>query len=259
MQSVLNLPDSAIAQAAIELSQSTESPSVFNHSVRSYLFGELLAAHEGLRAGADYDSEALFLGCVLHDLGAGSAAPGKERFEVEGADLAAALLTEHGCGRAMVDAVWEAIALHTSFGIADRRGPLCYLVRGGVGVDFGRNADFSTSRPPRRSTRGIRGWRWHARCWTRSWRTRSAAPTRRRPIRCPVMHCANGRPTASPWWNLRRCTAVGASDGLGPGEQPLPQLLTARGHVVAVRTAGQHERGDVGAVAVKPSLGARLW
>lgn len=42
----------------------------------------------------------------------------------------------------MVDAVWEAIALHTSGGIAERRGALCYLVRGGVGVDFGRNADF---------------------------------------------------------------------------------------------------------------------
>jgi hypothetical protein len=142
MQSVPDLIDTAVARAAIQLSQSTESPSVFNHSVRSYLFGELLAAHEGLRPGADYDSEALFLGCVLHDLGAGSAAAGKERFEVEGADLAAALLTEHGYERAMVDAVWEAIALHTSFGIADRRGPLCYLVHGGVGVDFGRNADF---------------------------------------------------------------------------------------------------------------------
>jgi hypothetical protein len=142
MQPVLDLPDTAVAHAAIRLSQSTESTSVFNHSVRSYLFGELLAAHEGIRPGADYDREALFLGCILHDLGAGSAAPGKERFEVEGADLAAALLTEHGCERATVDAVWEAIALHTSFGIADRRGPLCYLVRGGVGVDFGRNADF---------------------------------------------------------------------------------------------------------------------
>jgi hypothetical protein len=142
MQSVLDLPDTAVARAATQLSQSTESPSVFNHSVRSYLFGQLLAEHEGLRAGPDYDSEALFLGCVLHDLGAGSAAAGKERFEIEGADLAAALLTEHGCQRATVDAVWEAIALHTSFGIADRRGPLCHLVHSGVGVDFGRNAEF---------------------------------------------------------------------------------------------------------------------
>lgn len=115
---------------------------MFNHSVRSYLFGELLALHEGLRPGSDYDSETLFLGCVLHDLGAGSAAAGAERFEVEGADLAAALLTEHGCTSGQVDAVWEAIALHTSFGIAARRGPICYLVNGGVGLDFGRNTDF---------------------------------------------------------------------------------------------------------------------
>jgi len=142
MQSVPGLVDTCVARAAIRLSESTESPSVFNHSVRSYLFGELLAAHDGMRPGADYDSEALFLACVLHDLGAGTAAPGKERFEVEGADLAAALLTEHHCERAMVDAVWEAIALHSSPGIAERRGPLCYLVRNGVGVDFGRHAEF---------------------------------------------------------------------------------------------------------------------
>jgi len=142
MQTVPDLVDTAVAQAAIRFAQSTESPSVFNHSVRSYLFGELLAAREGMRPGADYRSEALFLGCVLHDLGVGTAAPGKERFEVEGADLAAALLTEHGCERAVVDAVWEAIALHTNGGIAERRGALCYLVRSGVGVDFGRNADF---------------------------------------------------------------------------------------------------------------------
>lgn len=136
------LIDTPITQAAIRLAQSTESESVFNHSVRSYLFAELLAARDGMHAGDEYDSETLFLGCLLHDLGAGSAAPGKERFEVEGADLAATLLTEHGCDRVVVDAVWEAIALHTSFGIANRRGPVCYLVNGGVGMDFGRDADF---------------------------------------------------------------------------------------------------------------------
>jgi hypothetical protein len=145
MKPVLDLLESGavsgVAQAAIKLAQSTESPAVFNHSVRSYLFAELRAEHEGMRAGTDYDSGTLFLGCVLHDLGAGSDAPGKQRFEVEGADLAAALLTEHGCDRAVVDGVWEAIALHTSFGIVERRGPLCYLVNGGIGMDFGRDAE----------------------------------------------------------------------------------------------------------------------
>ncbi|MCV7408437.1 hypothetical protein AWC05_05275 [Mycobacterium florentinum] len=142
MQVIPTLPDTSVAQAATRLAQSTESPSVFNHSVRSYLFGELVAAHEGIRPGADYDGDALFLACVLHDLGAGSAAPGKERFEVEGADLAAALLTEHGCERRLVDGVWEAIALHTSTGIADRRGALCHLLSSGASMDFGLNAEF---------------------------------------------------------------------------------------------------------------------
>jgi hypothetical protein len=68
VQPVPDLINTAAAQAALRLSSSTESPSVFNHSVRSYLFGELLAAHEGLHPGADYDSEALFLGCVLRRL-----------------------------------------------------------------------------------------------------------------------------------------------------------------------------------------------
>ncbi|RUP03552.1 MAG: HD domain-containing protein [Mycobacterium sp.] len=142
MQSIPALIGSQVACAAIELARSTESDAVFNHSVRSYLFGELLAAHEGLKPGSDFDSETLFLGCVLHDLGAGTAAAGKERFEIEGADLAANLLTEQGCDRAVIDAVWEAIALHSSFGIAQRRGPICYLVNAGVGIDFGRNAAF---------------------------------------------------------------------------------------------------------------------
>ncbi|KQH79687.1 hypothetical protein AO501_20885 [Mycobacterium gordonae] len=146
MQPVPSLLNSEVSCAAIELARSTESESVFNHSVRSYLFGELLAAHEGLKPGSDFDSETLFLGCVLHDLGAGTAAAGKERFEIEGADLAANLLTEQGCERAVIDAVWEAIALHSSFGIAQRRGPICYLVNGGVGIDFGRNADFIDDR-----------------------------------------------------------------------------------------------------------------
>lgn len=146
MQPVPSLLKSEVACAAIQLARSTESESVFNHSVRSYLFGELLAAHEGLKPGSDFDSETLFLGCVLHDLGAGTAAAGKERFEIEGADLAAELLTEQGCERAVIDAVWEAIALHSSFGIAQRRGPICYLVNGGVGIDFGRNADFVDDR-----------------------------------------------------------------------------------------------------------------
>jgi hypothetical protein len=142
VQVVPALLDSDAAKAAIARARDTESAAVFNHSLRSYLFAQMLANHENLFPGTDYDQEAVFFGCVLHDLGAGSAAAGTVRFEVEGADLAATFLTDQGYSAATVDSVWEAIALHTSAGIAERRGTICYLVRGGVGMDFGRHTEF---------------------------------------------------------------------------------------------------------------------
>jgi hypothetical protein len=56
---------------------------------------------------------------------------------VEGADLAASLLTEHGVAAADVDRVWEAIALHSCLGIADRRGLLTRLTHIGIFTDVG--------------------------------------------------------------------------------------------------------------------------
>lgn len=138
------LPITPLAIHAVEYARACEPESVANHSIRSYLFAALLAEHEGLRPSADFDPDLLFVACVLHDLGTSPQAGGTQRFEVDGADLAAAFLTDHGADAADVDLVWEAIALHTSPGIAERRGALAYLTRSGVGVDFGRGAQFVT-------------------------------------------------------------------------------------------------------------------
>ena len=145
MTFTLALPAGRLAQAALAAARDSESSAIFNHSVRSFFFAQLLAAHEGRIADSDYDRELLFAATVMHDLGTGGLAPGRARFEVEGADLAAQLLREHGAAEADVDRVWEAIALHTSPGIAERRGLLCYLTREGVGVDFGRNAEVAAA------------------------------------------------------------------------------------------------------------------
>lgn len=136
----LDLPAGPMAAAALAAARTSESTAVANHSVRSFLFAQLLAAHEGCLGDAAYDRDLLFAATVMHDLGAGGLAPGKVRFEVEGADLAAAVLREHAVPEPDVDRVWEAIVLHTSPGIAERRGLLAYLTRGGVGIDFGRGA-----------------------------------------------------------------------------------------------------------------------
>lgn len=140
MTDILALPTGPLAEKILTTVHSTESPSVAHHSIRSFLFARQLAEHEGCLDDPAYNAELLFAATVLHDLGVGTLAPGRTRFEVEGADLAAELLIGHGVAAPDVDRVWEAIALHTSPGIAERRGLLAYLTREGVGIDFGRNA-----------------------------------------------------------------------------------------------------------------------
>src|SRR6266508_4030039 len=58
-----------------------------------------------------------------------------------GGGVGEAVLREHGVAEADVDRVWEAIALHSSIGLAERRGLLTYLTYKGVFVDVGRLAD----------------------------------------------------------------------------------------------------------------------
>ena len=144
----LDVPAGPLAEAALSVARSSESASVANHSLRSYYFGELLAAHEGCLDDAAYDRDLLFAATVMHDLGAGRLAKGEARFEVEGADLAAAVLREHGVAEPDADRVWEAIALHTSPGIAERRGLLAYLTREGIGIDFGRRWEIVSAWAP---------------------------------------------------------------------------------------------------------------
>ena len=96
MNDMLALPAGPLAEASLSVVTATESKLIAHHSIRSFLYARLLADQEGSRHDAAYDENLLFAACVLHDLGLGTLAPGNARFEVEGADLAASLLTGHG-------------------------------------------------------------------------------------------------------------------------------------------------------------------
>jgi HD domain len=144
MTAVPILPTTPLAIRTVEYLRASETESVANHSLRSYLFAVLLAEHEGLQPSADFDPDLLFFACALHDLGTSPMAGGTQRFEIDGADLAATFLTDNAVDRSGVDLVWEAIALHTSPGIAERRGTLAYLTRRGVGIDFGPGSEIIT-------------------------------------------------------------------------------------------------------------------
>jgi HD domain len=128
------LPDSAVAIAARQLSYDVSPEVVYNHTVRSYLFGRELLAANGLPDG--HDDELLFLACILHDLGVTDHANTDQRFEVDGADAAARFLASHDVDAARIEAAWTAITLHTSVGLAHRFGPIPAAAQLGISTDI---------------------------------------------------------------------------------------------------------------------------
>jgi HD domain len=130
------LPDSGIARAARQFVFDVSPAFVAHHSLRSYLFARELATAKGLQPDVDYDDELVFLSCILHDLGVTEHANGDQRFEVDGADAAARFLSDHGVSETRVTTAWQAIALHTSIGLAHRFGPEQAITQMGIGADI---------------------------------------------------------------------------------------------------------------------------
>ena len=132
----LALPDSDIACAARQFLFNVSPVPVAHHSVRSYLFARELATAKGLHPDVDYDDELVYLSCVLHDLGVTDYANGDQRFEVDGADAAVRFLCGEGVQEARVTTVWQAIALHTSIGLAHRFGAVHAVAQMGIAADI---------------------------------------------------------------------------------------------------------------------------
>ena len=127
----VRLPDSALALKAVDLVFRVSPAVVRTHVVRTFVFGSLVGKAQGSR----YDDELFFLGAVLHDLGLTAEFRASERFEVVGADAADAFLKAEGVSPERREIIWDAIALHTSVGIASRKRPEIALVHIGAGVD----------------------------------------------------------------------------------------------------------------------------
>lgn len=132
----IRIPRSEVAQKAAAFAQSASSPTLFNHVMRTYLYGCVLFDQRGV----SYDRELVFVAAVLHDLGLVEAyQTPSERFEVDGADAARRFLREQRMPAARVEVVWDAIALHTNAGIAKRKRPEIAMVSVGSGLDFAGN------------------------------------------------------------------------------------------------------------------------
>jgi HD superfamily phosphodiesterase len=133
------IPDSAIAREATQLLRDTGSDLLFQHSMRVYLWGALIAKRKDLT----FDPELLYAGAMFHDLGLTEGFHGSSlRFEVDGANAARDFLRSHGIPEADVHKVWTSIALHTTPGIPEFLHPEAALLHIAAGMDVaGRSYD----------------------------------------------------------------------------------------------------------------------
>jgi hypothetical protein len=136
----VRLVDSKIAREATELSRTVSPPYLFNHAVRTFLFGALV----GRARGQSFDEELFYLACILHDLGLTERFEGDLPFEIQGAESAQHFLEEHAYAKEKAGIVWDGIAMHASI-IGHYKQPEIALVGEGAGADV-VGPDFSETK-----------------------------------------------------------------------------------------------------------------
>jgi len=124
-------PDSQLARKVAALAEQAHSKVLLNHVHRTWWFAEFI----GKKREMKYDRELVYIASVLHDLGLSKEHAADKRFEVDGADAASKFLHAHEYPKRKTDIVWDAIALHSAAGIADRREPEVVLVHFGAFID----------------------------------------------------------------------------------------------------------------------------
>lgn len=134
----IRVPDTPVAREATRIARSTEPVEIFNHSLRTYLFAQLIGKAKGIQ----HDVELVYVASILHDTGMSSKfMSDRNPFEVDGADVARKLLASHGISESRQQLAWDAVALHDNGGIAQHKQPEVLLVNAGVGADFGAYLD----------------------------------------------------------------------------------------------------------------------
>ena len=127
----IKVVDTPLVHDAIELARNSSAPYLFNHAMRSWLFGVLIAE----RKKPAPDPELLAISATLHDLGLTDRYAAQERFEVDSANAARSFLKERGIPGHQIQLVWDAIALHTTRSIALHKEPEVVMTHSGIAAD----------------------------------------------------------------------------------------------------------------------------
>lgn len=131
----MHIPDSVMAQRAMELCEEVSVISLFHHCLRTYFWGAILAQQNDIR----YDEELFFVVAMLHDLGLTDQYNTRDStshcFAVEGGHTAAHFVCQHGWDTQQAERVNEAIALHLNIQVPLTHGAEAHLVHEGAALD----------------------------------------------------------------------------------------------------------------------------
>lgn len=129
----ITFPRSRFAIAAAELCARVVPGFLYNHCMRTYVFGALHARHHG----RIFRAELAFAAAAFHDLGLLQAyETSGQPFEVDSANAAERFALEHGVSKADAHLVWSAAAMHDMrWGIISHQNSTIELVAAGAAAD----------------------------------------------------------------------------------------------------------------------------
>jgi HD domain len=132
--SEVTVPDSALVRDIADEATRILPLPVLNHSLRTWMWGELLGRLDGI----DYDAELLHVAALLHDIGLAEGhrpPPGSGCFAVHGGDEAQRMLNDHGADPAFADGAAQAIAAHFNVRVPLAWGAEAHLLHAGAHLD----------------------------------------------------------------------------------------------------------------------------
>ena len=127
------IPQTKLSQLATAYVQQAEPDFLFNHSLRTYVFGAMRLKARGVA----FNEELAYVAALFHDLGLVKAhATPAASFEVDGANAAEDFVRKNGGSEQDGRVVWNAIAMHDmGRAFQSHQTPEALLLGAGAGTD----------------------------------------------------------------------------------------------------------------------------
>ena len=127
----LTPPDTALTRTAEAYATELLSPTILNHSRRTYAFGTAIGLVDDIAA----DPELLYTAALLHDIALEDGAGGHVDFTLASAAFAADVASDAGLSAGDTEMVLSAITLHHSPDVRPSDGAVAYLLSAGAAFD----------------------------------------------------------------------------------------------------------------------------